>query len=648
MSDIDHNAWLEANQRWLMAALALVRRVLERQAGEDVSGNDDDLHDALNAAAAGLPAPSALDVLCARFALSSFERDLLLLCAGMELDSRFARLCAAAHGDPSRPWPTFSLAMTALRDPVWSALTPAAPLRHWRMIEVGSAAALTTAPLRIDERMLHYLVGAQHIDDRLAGIVEAAGPETDMVPSHAALAERIARTWARAAEQGHWPVMQLAGDEPVAKRGIAAAAASALGMGLCSIGAHAVPAIPAELEALARLWEREWLLGGTALLIDCDDTELSEPGRAAAVLRFAGRVGGMVMISSRNRLPGLRRSAVTFDVRRPAAEEQGELWHALLGADAPALNGEIGRLVSQFNLGAAAIRSAFIGSPAPDDLWDACRGQARPSLENLAQRIEPMAGWDDLVLPEPQLRVLRRMAMHLRNRHTVYRMWGFAGRSARGLGLSALFAGASGTGKTLAAEVLARELRLDLFRIDLSSVVSKYIGETEKNLGRLFDAAEDGGAILFFDEADALFGRRTEVKDSHDRYANIEVSYLLQRMESYRGLAILTSNMKAALDTAFLRRIRFIVEFPFPDAKHRMEIWRRAFPHATPTDGLDLSRLARLNIAGGNISNIALGAAFLAAEAGESITMKHLLEATRDEYAKLEKPLTDAETREWG
>jgi SpoVK/Ycf46/Vps4 family AAA+-type ATPase len=193
----------------------------------------------------------------------------------------------------------------------------------------------------------------------------------------------------------------------------------------------------------------------------------------------------------------------------------------------------------------------------------------------------------------------------------------------------------------MAAEVLAGELRLDLYRIDLSSIISKYIGETEKNLRRVFDAAEESGVILLFDEADALFGKRSEVKDSHDRYANIEVSYLLQRMEAYRGLAILTTNLKNALDTAFLRRLRFVLEFPFPDAEARAEIWRRIFPADTPTEGLDITKLARLNIAGGNIRNIALNGAFLAADADEPVRMDHLAAAARSEYMKLEKPLTE-------
>ena len=280
-------------------------------------------------------------------------------------------------------------------------------------------------------------------------------------------------------------------------------------------------------------------------------------------------------------------------------------------------------------------------------LWDACRGQARPRLDDLSQRIECLSGWDDIVLPAPQMALLRDIAAHVRQRARVYEQWGFAKKGSRGLGITALFAGASGTGKTMAAEVLGRELRLDLYRIDLSQVVSKYIGETEKNLRRIFDAAEEGGAVLLFDEADALFGKRSEVKDSHDRYANLEVSYLLQRMEAYRGLAVLTTNMRNALDTAFLRRLRFIVEFPFPGNAEREAIWSRAFPSSTPTESLDMHRLARLNVAGGVIRNIALNAAFLAADQGEPVRMRHLKHAAEIEFVKLERNLSEADVGGW-
>jgi SpoVK/Ycf46/Vps4 family AAA+-type ATPase len=271
--------------------------------------------------------------------------------------------------------------------------------------------------------------------------------------------------------------------------------------------------------------------------------------------------------------------------------------------------------------------------------------RTRPALDVLAQPIETKAEWKDLKLPAHELGLLGHIVDHVRERAAVYDGWGFRERMNRGLGISALFCGESGTGKTMAAEVIAKELRLPLYRIDLSAVVSKYIGESEKNLRRLFDAAEDGGAILFFDEADALFGKRSEIRDSHDRYANIEVNYLLQRMEAYRGLAILATNLKSALDTAFMRRLRFIVTFPFPSPVERLAIWESVFPAKTPTNGLDWSRLAHLNVTGGSIQNIALNAAFLAARAGTKVTMPLVLQAARIEFRKLEKPINEADFR---
>jgi SpoVK/Ycf46/Vps4 family AAA+-type ATPase len=261
----------------------------------------------------------------------------------------------------------------------------------------------------------------------------------------------------------------------------------------------------------------------------------------------------------------------------------------------------------------------------------------------LAERLIPKATWDDIVLAANAESLLRQIAQQVGQRGTVYDEWGFRQKLSRGLGISALFVGDSGTGKTMAAEVIANALNLNLYRIDLSAVVSKYIGETEKNLRRLFDAAEDGGAILFFDEADALFGKRSEVKDSHDRYANIEINYLLQRMEAYRGLAILATNMKTALDQAFMRRLRFIVNFPFPGPKERNLIWQKIFPLETPLAGLDFEKLGRFNMTGGSINNIALNAAFMAAHQGTAVTMPLVLAAARTEFRKLERPIREAD-----
>ncbi len=281
------------------------------------------------------------------------------------------------------------------------------------------------------------------------------------------------------------------------------------------------------------------------------------------------------------------------------------------------------------------------------DLMAACRAHSNQRLGTLTRKIIPRYTWADLVLPADRLAHLHEMCLHVRYSPLVFEEWGFDRKLSGGKGLNVLFAGEPGTGKTMAAEVLAADLGLDMYKLDLSSVVSKYIGETEKNLEQIFREARTSNSILFFDEADSLFGKRSEVKDSHDRYANIEVGYLLQRMESYRGLAILTTNLRSALDTAFLRRIRFVVQYPFPDPAQRAEIWRRIFPRDTPTQALDAVRLGQLNLAGGNIRNIALLAAFLAAEADEPVRMSHVLSAARMEYAKLEKPLTGTELDGW-
>jgi hypothetical protein len=478
-----------------------------------------------------------------------------------------------------------------------------------------------------------------------------------LTPSHARLAERIALAWRAAGDAAQLPVVELIGASRPDKRAVAAAACARLAMRLYALPASDLPTSAADLASLLRLWEREAALLRAALLLEVDEVD----GDRAAARKLAERARCGVLLSARGGSGESSRPTLTVVVEKPPAGEQRALWRQALadaGADA---NGAVDALSAQFDLSARMIRRSADGHGADGTaealgsgrngvatkLWHAARVLSRGSLDDLAQRIEPAATWDDIVLPPAQRETLREIAAQVRHRTTVYETWGLGRKGRRGLGISALFAGASGTGKTMAAEVLASDLALDLYRIDLSQLVSKYIGETEKNVRRVFDAAEGGGAILLFDEADALFGKRSEVKDSHDRYANIEVSYLLQRMEAYRGLAILTSNMKHALDPAFVRRIRFIVAFPFPDATQRTEIWRQMFPSAVPTSGLRFDQLARLTMPGGHIRNIAVNAAFLAADANEAVQMKHLLRATRTECAKLEKPLSEAEVAGW-
>ena len=695
--------WSSGNYRYLIASVAGVRLVLEnfaaRGQNQSVSSEGAAIQQvAIDAAEALLPARSALQQLCCEFNLSNFERDVLLLCLGMELEPTFAALCADANGDVQLSYPTFNLAMSALAAPRWDAISPYRPLRYWRLIEVVRDKTLTSSPLRINERILHYLMGVDCLDVALKGTIESVStsevgmtqsPTLSLSNSHLMVASQIAAilTNKRVRQQSsltvgslpalgrQLPIVQLCGSELASKMEIAAAACEIAGMKLATLSTSSIPTVTAELNNLILLWQRESKLSRSVLLLDCDEIEFSETAKENAIAQFIAKIASPLIITIPDRRRASKRPFITFDVAPPTRQEQLELWQNALGEIAQTLNGQVELLVEQFNLNAPAIYAVcdeafgqnsdvseanFTDNFSPqqtskinpqatirDRLWNTCRAQARPRLDDLAQRILPSASWDDLVLSETARNTLREIAAHVRQRTKVYGQWGFASKGGRGLGISALFAGMSGTGKTMSAEVLAAELELDLYRIDLSSVVSKYIGETEKNLRRLFDAAEGGATILLFDEADAIFGKRSEVKDSHDRYANMEVSYLLQRMEAYQGLAILTTNLKDSLDTAFMRRIRFVVKYPFPSTQERAEIWRRIFPKNTPTEGLDCAKLARLNVAGGNIRNIALNAAFMAADAGESVMMKHLLVATQAEYVKLERNLTDGEIKGW-
>jgi hypothetical protein len=658
-------AWLLNNHQYLKRAMesvhgALVRHIHHTQQRTVIPEFENGDADSPLGVAENPPgmSPSALEVVSAAYSLTSFERDVLVLCAGAELDAEFQATCGAAQGLRGRAAPTWSLALAALPNSHWSALAPQAPLRRGCLIETLPSDSLTASRLCIPERVLHYLTGLPgrvSQEQRLRGVIEPAAGPTLLAPVQLQLAQRMARCVA--AEARHAVKILLCGAEPTDRRTIAMAMCAQLGVELYCLSGHALPNSVAERELICRLWEREVLLERAALLVQLDDGDSSPGESLKAVSAMIESLPGLVLISCRQGLRSPPGHLLRFDVPRLTVSQQQELWHSSLGDAAGALSGHIEKLLTHFNVGPSTIDSvaSSLRAYAQDDgmsdavpaveqaLWESCRVHARPRMDELAQRIETPASWDDLVLPRHALRILRAIVDHKQHEATVHHKWGFARRGWRGLGLSVLFAGASGTGKTLAAEVLANELKLDLYRIDLSQIISKYIGETEKNLRRIFEAAEQGGAILLFDEADALFGKRSEVKDSHDRYANIEVSYLLQRMETYQGISILTTNLRASLDPAFLRRLRFIVSFPLPDVLQRREIWRRVIPAGTPTEQIDLQRLARLNISGGHIQNIALTAAFSAAATGEPLRTSHLMEAAQLEYAKLEKPMTDAE-----
>ena len=707
--------WQQGNERFLSAALAWLRLRLERaaQAGaaqQPQLGNaaapaaeeqpppslrrrlfrrnsdpsapkpavlmlpparvtDEQVNDAgraMDDAASQMSTPPALILHAQRFGLSPFERDLLLLCAATELDTRIGPLSDLAQGSWGRSHPTFALAMTLFDDPAWDVLSPERPLRYWRMIEITQQGAnpLTTSPLSSDEWVVNYLKGLNYIDDRLSPLLiplEVPEGGMELPVSQREQVEQVVRSIGGASRSERLPVVQLLGPDSPSKRLVAWHAASALGLNLYRMPVRLLPAQAVELETLARLWQRQSLLLPISLYIDAQDTPpaqtsegQAETAAPPALNRFLTRSDGVFFLDTRDVWPRLDRASVILDVTRPTPAEQQAAWAEALGeekGDAPA------RLAGQFNLSLAEIRRVVneVKSQTDDKdedasalgerLWDACLRTTRPRLDALAQRLDPVATWDDIVLPATEIALLKQIAAQIGQRSTVYDEWGFRRKMNRGLGISALFAGQSGTGKTMAAEVIANELRLNLYRIDLSAVVSKYIGETEKNLRRLFDAAEDGGMILFFDEADAIFGKRSEVKDAHDRYANIEINYLLQRMEAFGGLAILATNMKSALDAAFMRRLRFVVNFPVPTTPERKQIWEKAFPQEAPTEDLDFDRLARMNLTGGHIHAIALNASFLAASTNQSVTMPVVLEAVRTELRKLERPINEADFR---
>jgi len=681
ISRTEESLWHETNDAYLSSAVLWLRLKLELMSRSD-EGPEERAHleeeagqayEAMNEAER-CQKQLAMVNLVTTLKLTCFEKEILLLCAAMEMDTRLPYLCALAQSDARCPYPTFALAMALFEDPAWEVLSPERPLRFWHLIEVNRQGLqpLIASPLRIDERALNYLKGLNHMDERLSPFLTYAGSLdpwssesiSDLLETQQQAAQKIVRHIRQATSSSPFsplPVIQLLGADQSSKHLVALHASAALGLYLCTLQTESLPSDATELDTLIRLWQREYLLLPVALYIDTGGGMLpgSSEVQAIPIRRFASRTGGVLFMDVKDiwNIPG--RESMSLEIAKPTAHEQRDFWSLVLGKRAdgiPAL------LSGQFNLNASSIQRISrdvqeeMGLSETDSehdpeqasrlynrLWDECLSFTRPGLDKLALRIDAKSTWQDIVLPKAEKRLLMQIADQVRLRSTVYDDWGFRKKMNRGFGISALFSGESGTGKTMAAEVIANELRLSLYRIDLSAVVSKYIGETEKNLARLFDAAEDGGAILLFDEADALFGKRSEVKDSHDRYANIEINYLLQRIESYRGLAILATNMKSALDKAFLRRLRFIVNFSFPDAALRKTMWEMAFPEKTPASSLDFEKLANFSLTGGSIHSIALNSAFMAASQGGPVTMQMILEAIRAEYRKMDKPVSEAE-----
>ncbi|RQO54788.1 hypothetical protein DBR47_22235 [Paucibacter sp. KBW04] len=641
--------WAQVNQAWLVQALGLLRQRLQQALDGDSNRPSADL----------LPAPTgdacpALLHIRQRFGLSTFETELLLLLAGVQLDSGLRQLLNQLFPHSAGLAPSFAQAMRLLSEPHWDALSTEAPLRDRLLLEPDpTCASLPEAPLRLPERLLHYIAGVPAREQRLDGLLHPlAAPASAGPTPWPALQQSLQALLRQASPQAARLIcLQAPGGHVEALLNLCRQALAP--RGLLLMRAQDLPEAPSELLRCARYLDREVGLSGAWPLLLAPESGSGAELKLARLLEqlhssalLLGAPPPELLLGAgqdpAHRLLHLQLSAE--DCRQAA--EAALLACAPPGAEA-ALHAELARAARQFSLAAqdmAELARQLRQAPASEAvpmIWPSARTAARNKLrglEHLASHIPTRQGLDALVLPPPQAQALRAIVSQLRQAHKVFQDWGFAAKSSRGQGLCALFAGDSGTGKTLAAEAIAHELGLDLYRIDLALLVSKYIGETEKNLKQVFDAAEAGGALLLFDEADALFGKRSEVKDSHDRHANIEVAYLLQRIESYRGMAILTSNMKSALDRAFLRRIPFIVNFPFPDAAARALIWQGQFPPTAPLGEIDIPSLARLDLSGAHIRNVVLAAAFRAAELGQPIHQALLLQAARNEYAKLDRP----------
>jgi hypothetical protein len=578
-----------------------------------------------------------LDEAATRLGLDALEVAVLGLVAAPALEPRYGRLYAYLHDDVTRRLVSPRLCGELLAGPgvdpadVLTAFGPAGRLTRVGAIQI--AAPDGTVPLA-DRAVMPA--------DRLtAHLLGAGGGFGHPEPGTSSLRRRDA-------------VLAASGREAAVEEVRALLAADTrLPLVICGPDAATVAALAAGRGLIVtdvRDLDRREVVADAALAALLEDRLLAfdglhglEPAERAKVLRAIDeRPERTVLLASSRReaLAVSDRTALLVDVPMPAFPERRAAWDTFAGG------ADTRDVAAKFRLSLDQIHEAAeVSRIAGGDLDYGARHASSSRLGELAARLDPAFRWEDLVLPDRQVELLRGISAYLRHRDQVLSDWGYERTVARTQGLKVLFAGESGTGKTMAAQVLAGELGLDIFRVDLATVVSKYIGETEKNLEKIFGAADGSNAILFFDEADALFGKRSEVGDSHDRYANIEVAYLLQRMEVYPGAVILATNFKRNIDDAFLRRLDFVIDFPFPEADDRRRIWRLLVPDEAPVDDdVDLDFLAeKFKLSGGAIRNCSLSAAFQAADESSPIGMRHFIRAVAVEYGKLGRLTLEAD-----
>jgi hypothetical protein len=615
----------------------------------------------------------AFQWLAETFGLPGFDLDVILLTLAPEIDLRYERLYAYLQDDVTRKRPTVDLALNLFASDaaeklvLRSRFAPDAPLQRHGLMRIFADPNVMQPPLlayylKLDEQIIRVLLRQSQLDSRLADFARLTVAEA----SHAevgfdtALERNLAALAVRCEKDGRPLRLYFEGPEASGKLRAVDAVARAIDARVLTINLERAVETARDLPSALRVGFREAWLGGSVLFFDGVDAVRRDERSASwqTLLELLAVHPGVVILSGIppwlpcDRVVGML--AIRFRVLdRPAA---ARVWsNRLKDAGLEIRQTDVELLADRFRLTSnqiadavacaasrACLQATTTSSPGKlqvgiDELCAAARAESGHALGRLARKVEARYTWSDIVLPDEQLEQIREVCSQAKHWRRVFEDWGFNRKMSLGKGLNILFSGPPGTGKTMAAEVIASELKLDLYKIDLSQVVSKYIGETEKNLDRIFSAAENSNAILFFDEADALFGKRSEVKDSHDRYANIEIGYLLQKMEEYEGIAILATNVKHHIDEAFVRRMQAVIEFPFPEEAERRRVWQVAFPEEAPISrDVDFGALARaVRLAGGNIRNIARLAAFLAAADGGVIAMPHLVKASRREYQKL-------------
>ena len=617
------------------------------------------------------------------FGLTPMELQTIVVCLAPELRMKYDRLYAYLQDDITRRKPSVDLVLDLLCDSeperwiVTRMFHDSSTLMRWELLQrvhdpnSPSGSSGLAQFLRIDPRVFQFLLGDSRCDARLHGVATLLGADTEPPTPDPDVegAANLMRAWRRRTELNPHPtaapVVYLRGRADVGTADVARYLCGAAGTRMLAVDTQALLSSGADQTmTLMRVLCREAVLQQCVLYLDGADALLRDSVRHALnALRAATADARRPLILAGESFwtaPAAFGESVfrQITVHHPDTDTRRALWRGELAGPEPEDGTWSDTLATRFVLTARQIRNAAqvarrdhgeTNSDADarlslEDLTAACRAESDQDLGELAVKVDIRRSWADLVLPEDKRAQLREICEQIRHRHVVYGEWGFGHRLGHGTGVTVLFSGPPGTGKTIAAQIIAAEVGLQLYKIDLSGVVSKYIGETEKNLAKIFDRARAGNAVLFFDEADALFGKRTEVSDAHDRYANIETSYLLQKLEEHDGVVILASNLRCNLDDAFTRRIRCVVEFPFPDEPLRRRIWQSHFPAQAPLAAdVDLDYLARaFPIAGGNISNVAVCAAFLAAADGGIIATRHVLAGARSEYGKLGKLWTAA------